>query len=129
MDPSNPLSFAIPLGGIALVLLAVVLAGGRRRLRLDETLAARRLAEDLPGFAVSAMLVDQDGNTVLARGPDGFAVVFAAGARAAVRRIGPASAQAEGDRLTLATTDFTHPRYVITADAATAADWARAIHG
>jgi hypothetical protein len=92
VDPSNPLSFAIPLGGIALVLLAVVLAGGRRRLRLDETLAARRLAEDLPGFAVSAMLVDQDGNTVLARGPDGFAVVFArrGAGGGAPNRAGPA---------------------------------------
>lgn len=128
MNPSDPLSFAIPLGGIGLVLLAVVLAGGRRALRLDEALAARRLGEDLPGFEVRAMLVDQDGRTVLARGADGFALVFAAGARAAVRRLaGLHAVDVDGGRLTLATGDFTHPRFTLTAEPAAVADWARAL--
>ncbi len=128
MNPTDPLSFAIPLGGIALVLLAVFVAGGRRALRLDEAIARRRLAEDLPGFMPQALLVDQDGDTVLARGPDGFAVVFSAGARAAVRRIAaPPALQVEGGRLTLDTGDFTHPRFVLTAEPAAAADWARAL--
>ncbi len=128
VNPADPVSFAVPLVGIALVLLAVILTGGRRRLQLDAGLAARRLAEDLPDFRPQAMLVDQDGNTVLARGPDGFAVVFAAGARAAVRRIdGPTGLQVEGGRLTLATGDFTHPRFVLTADPAVTADWVRAL--
>lgn len=128
MDPTDPLSLAIPLGGIALVLLAVALTGGHRRLRLDAGLAARRLAEDLPGFDVAALLVDRDGNTVLARGRDGFAVVFVAGARAAVRRLARlADIGIEGGRLTLATGDFTHPRFVLTAAPEAAADWARAL--
>ncbi len=128
MNPADPLSFVVPLAGITLVLLAVWLTGGRRRLRLDEGLAARRLAEDLPGFQPQAMLVDRDGHAVLARGTDGFAVVFAAGARAAVRRIGALQGlEIDGGQLTLATGDFTHPRFVLTADAAAAAEWARAL--
>ncbi len=130
VNPTDPLSFLVPLGGIALVLLAVVLAGGRRRLALDEAIAARRLAEDLPGFAPRAMLVDRHGNTVLARGADGFAVVFAAGARAAVRRLsGLDRVEVDGDRLTVGTRDFTHPRFVLTADPAAAAAWAEALRG
>ncbi len=130
VNPTDPLSFLVPLGGIALVLLAVRLTGGRRRLVLDEAVAARRLAEDLPGFVAEAMLTDRDGNTVLARGADGFAVVFAAGARAAVRRLGGLERiEVEGGRLTLDTGDFTHPRFALTADPAAAAAWAQALRG
>ncbi len=130
MNPTDPLSFLVPLVGIALVLLAVAAAGGRRRLKLDEGMAIRRLAEDLPGFIPQAMLVDRNGDVVLARGADGFAVVFAAGARAAVRRLGGLGRiDVDDGRLTLATGDFTHPDFVITADPDTAARWAQALRG
>jgi len=60
LDPKDPITLLIPLIGIALILLAVWLAGGTRRTRLDRALVLRRLAEDLPGFAAAEIVIVWD---------------------------------------------------------------------
>ena len=71
MSLSHPITLLIPLGGIALILVAVWLTGGARRARLDRALVLCRLDEDLPDFAVAETSVDADGATALALADDG----------------------------------------------------------
>jgi Fatty acid hydroxylase superfamily len=61
LDPKDPIILLIPLIGIALILLAVWLAGGTRARRLDRALVLRRLAEDLPGFAAAEIVIGAGG--------------------------------------------------------------------
>lgn len=116
MDPTNPITLLIPLIGIALILAAVWLTGGAGRARLDRALALRRLAEDLPGFAAGEIAIAADGSTALAASEDGsaFALVFAAGGKVAVRRLGRAEVRSvtiTGDGLVIDTDDFAHGRF------------------
>jgi len=118
MDPQNPVTLLIPLFGIALILAAVWLTGGARRVRLDRALALRRLAEDLPGFAAGEMAIDAEGAAALiapAAG-GGCAIVFVAGDRVAVRHLDRRDISRvvlEQDRLLIETGDFTHGRFAL----------------
>lgn len=116
MDPKNPITLLVPLLGIALILLAVWLAGGTRRVRLDRALVLRRLAEDLPDFAAGEMAIDKNGAAALIAGAPGFAIAFAAGDKIGVRAL-PAkevrSVLADGSRLVIDTGDFAHRRFAL----------------
>jgi hypothetical protein len=90
LDPKNPITLLIPLIGIALILLAVWVAGGTRRARLGRALVLRRLADDLPGFAA------------------GVKVVVRPFAARDGRRI-----TLSGDGLVIDTGDFTRGRFVL----------------
>src|SRR5579864_7354246 len=91
MNPMSPIAMLIPLGGIALILLAVWLTGGAHRARLDRALVLRRLDEDLPGFAAAEVSIDADAATAIAATADGaaLALIFAAGDKVAVRPLAP----------------------------------------
>ena len=131
MTPMNPIVMLIPLGGIALILLAVWLTGGARRARLDRALVLRRLDEDLPDFAAAEVSIDADGATAIAAARDGaLALVFAAGDKVAVRPLAPrdirrVAQETVGDavRLVLDTGDFTHGRFALRLPVAEAARW------
>src|SRR5690348_13366436 len=86
MSLSNPITLLIPLGGIALILVAVWLTGGARRARLDRALVLRRLDEDLPDFAATEISIGADAATAIALADDGaLALIFIAGDRVVVR--------------------------------------------
>ena len=131
MTPMNPIVMLIPLGGIALILVAVWLTGGARRARLDRALVLRRLDEDLPDFAATEMRIDDDAATAIAIADDGtLALIFAAGDKVAVRPLAVRDIQRvaqerSGDdvRLVIETGDFTHGRFVLHLSAAEAARW------
>jgi hypothetical protein len=128
LDPKNPITLLVPLIGIALILLAVWLTGGTRRARLDRALVVRRLAEDLPGFAATEIVIDADGANALAASADGqgFALVFTAGDKVAVRPLAAGDRRrvaVAGDGLMIDTGDFTHGRFALTLPGA-AARWA-----
>ena len=131
MSPMNPLALLIPLGGIALILVAVWLTGGARRARLDRALVLRRLDEDLPDFAVAEMSIDTDGATALAMADDGtLALIFVAGDKVVVRPLAAhdirrVAQERSGDevRLVIDTGDFTHGRIALRLAAAEAARW------
>jgi hypothetical protein len=115
LDPKDPITLLIPLIGIALILLAVWLAGGTRR---DRALVLRRLAEDLPGFAAAEIVIDAAAANAIAASADGrdFAIVFAAGDKVVARPL----AARDGRRITLSddglvidTGDFTRGRFVL----------------
>ena len=131
MNPANPITLLIPLGGIALILLAVWLAGGARRARLDLALVLRRLDEDLPDFAATEICIDADAATAIAAAGDGaLALIFAAGDRVVVRplaarEIRRVAQESAGDamRLVIDTGEFTHGRITLRLSAAEAARW------
>jgi hypothetical protein len=128
MDATNPLAALVPLIGIALILLAVRLTGGARRVRLDRALVLRRLAEDLPDFAAGEMVIGDDAATALVGSADGTscAVLFAAGDRVVVRLLGRGDVRrvgVEAGRLVIDTGDFTHGRFEL-ALAGAAERWA-----
>lgn len=128
MDPANPVTLLVPLIGIALILAAVWLTGGARRALLDRALVLRRLGEDLPEFTANEIVIDRDGGAALAQGADGsVALAFAAGDKVVVRALTRAElrrVEVAGDRLTLDTAAFTHPRVTLALPGAAAA-WAR----
>jgi hypothetical protein len=118
LDPKDPITLLIPLIGIALILLAVWLAGGTRRARLDRALVLRRLAEDLPGFAAAEIVIDAAAANAIAASADGrdFAIVFAAGDKVVVRPIAARDGRRitlSGDSLVIDTGDFTRGRFVL----------------
>jgi hypothetical protein len=132
MDPTNPVTMLIPLGGIALILLAVWLTSGARHTRLDRALVLRRLDEDLPGFAAAEVSIDADGATAIAATADGvsLAVIFVAGDKVVVRSVAPRDVRRfsrqpmrDGERLIIDTGDFTHGRVTLRLSAAEAAQW------
>jgi len=131
MSLAHPVTLLIPLGGIALILLAVWLSGGARRARLDRALVLRRLDEDLPDFAVAEMIIDADGAAAVALANDGaLALIFVAGDKVVVRPL-PAhdirrvAQERAGDdmRLVIDTGEFTHGRVALLLSAAEAARW------
>lgn len=118
MDPKNPATLLVPLIGIALILAAVWLTGGARRVRLDRALALRRLAEDLPQFVPGEIAIDADRAEALVAAADGSspAIVFVAGDKIVVRRLargGLRRVTLEGERLHIDTGDFTHGRFAL----------------
>ena len=127
MDPSRPITLLIPLIGIALILVAVWLSGGARRVRLDGELMRRRLAEDVPQFTPAEMA--SDGATGIATDAKGLALilVFVAGDKIAVRRLGRGEVRrvetAQGV-LAIDTGDFTHRRFALNLGAEAAERWA-----
>jgi hypothetical protein len=131
MSLSHPITLLIPLGGIALILMAVWLTGGARRARLDRALALRRLDEDLPDFAVAEMSIDRDGVTALALADDrALALIFVAGGKAVVRPLAAqdirrVAQEGSGDevRLVIETAEFTRGRVALRLSAAEAARW------
>jgi hypothetical protein len=132
MNPLSPIAMLIPLGGIALIMLAVWLTGGARRVRLDRALVLRRLDEDMPDFVAAEISIDADAATAIAATADGglLAVVFAAGDKVAVRPLSPldirrllAQPAPEGVRLVIETGDFTRGRFALRLSAAEAARW------
>jgi hypothetical protein len=131
MSPADPLALLIPLGGIALILVAVWLTGGARRAQLDRALVLRRLDEDLPDFAVAETSIDADAATALAMADDGaLALIFAAGDKVVVRPLAAhdirrvAQEGRDGDmRLVIDTGEFTHGRFALRLPAAEAARW------
>ena len=131
MHPMNPITLLIPLGGIALILVAVWLTGGARRARLDRGLVLRRLDEDLPDFAAAEMSIDAEGASALAMANDGaLALIFVAGDRIVVRPllahdIRRAAQERSGDAVLLVidTGEFTHGRVALRLSAAEAARW------
>jgi hypothetical protein len=128
MDPSNPVTLLVPLIGVAVILAAVWLTGGARRVRLDRALVLARLGEDLPDFVAAEVAIDADGAAALIHGAEGaLAIVFAAGDKVVVRALEPGEVrhvEAAGDRLAIDTTAFTHERFTLTLPGA-AATWAR----
>ena len=131
MSLGNPITFLIPLGGIALILWAVWLTDGARRARLDRALVLRRLDEDLPDFAATEICIDTDAATAIAMADDhALALIFAAGDRVVVRPlqahdIRRVAQERAGDdmRLTIETHDFTHSRVALRLAAAEATRW------
>src|SRR6185312_3936787 len=121
MSLANPTTLLIPLGGIALILLAVWLTGGAGRARLDRALVLRRIDEDLPDFVAMEICIDADRATAIAAMADGaLALVFAAGDKVVVRPL-PAhdirrvAEERAGDdrRLVIDTGEFTHGRLAL----------------
>jgi hypothetical protein len=131
MSLSHPITLLIPLGGIALILMAVWLTGGARRARLDRALVLRRLDEDLPDFAVAEMSIDADSAAAIAAADDGsLALIFAAGGKAVVRPLAAhdirrvaQEGSGEDVRLVIETAEFTHGRLALRLSAAEAARW------
>ena len=131
MSLTNPITLLIPLGGIALILVAVWLTGGARRARLDRGLVLRRLDEDLPDFAVAETSIDADAATALAMADDGtLALIFVAGDKVVVRPlvahdVRRVAQERVGDdmRLIIETGEFTHGRVALRLSAAEAARW------
>jgi hypothetical protein len=127
----NPITMLIPLGGIALILVAVWLTGGAPRARLDRALVLRRLDEDLPDFAVTEMGIDADAAIAIAVADDGrLALIFVAGDKVAVRPLAAhdirrVAQERSGDdvRLVIETGDFTRGRFALRLSAAEAARW------
>lgn len=118
--PLNPFLLALPVAGIALILLVIWLTGGLKSARVDRAKALARLAEDLPDFEAGSLAVDADGRLALARATSGdeLVLVFAVGNRLATRKLKPRDLRAahlrpdpDGTRLILQTGDFARPRF------------------
>ncbi len=133
--PLNPFLLALPVAGIALILLVIWLTGGLKSARVDRAAALARLAEDLPDFHAGSLTVDTDGRLALARAAAGdeLALVFAVGSRLATRKLKPRDLRAArtrpdpgGTRLILQTGDFARSRFELVlpdAEAAPLAAW------
>ena len=131
MSLGHPITLLIPLGGIALILMAVWLTGGARRARLDRALVLRRLDEDLPDFAATEICVAADAAAAIAADHDGaLALIFVAGDKVVVRAltahdIRRVAQESAGDdaRLVIDTGEFSHGRVVLRLAAAEAVRW------
>lgn len=100
----------VPPAGVALIILAVWLAGGGGRRRLDLDTVRRRIAEDLPGTAIGDTVIASDGAAALATVPGGPGLVVAmvVGDKVAVRRLEGSDVEAvsrDGGRLVITTGD------------------------
>lgn len=134
MNPNDPLSLAVPVIGIALTLVTIWATGGARPRRLDQSLAARRAAQDIIGFHPIDILVDRDGRCALlaSSGDTVFVVAFMVGHRIATRKLAQSDLRriahddlADGaGRLTIETPDFTHARFDLIAPAQAISNWA-----
>lgn len=126
--PINP---ALPLGGIALILTLVWLAGGRRGGQIASAAkASTALSAPEIGFAAGEIARSKDGQAALARDSSGrIAVVFVSGAHLSARRLDDIVSvvlvpQADGDvRLEVKTRAFTRPDFTLRLDAAEAETW------
>jgi hypothetical protein len=108
----SPLDLAIPIGGIALILLVVWALGGLRDARLgDEAALRRRIARDHPEFAVAQIMTDRDGRSALVFERSGrrALLLFSLGDKVGARLIGPRDLRAcriAGGDLELRLADF-----------------------
>jgi len=114
----SPLELAIPVGGIALIVLVVWLLGGMRTASLGDEAAARaRIALDHPEIAIADLVMARDRLSALGFAGDGagLVAVVAVGDRAAVRVLRPPevrNARLRGADLALTLTDLGAPRLV-----------------
>jgi len=108
------MDYALPVGGIILILAVIYLTGGYKTARVGDMDAARLFADQVPDFAASDLLVAANGLAALARdGRTGaVAVAYAMGDKINVRTLGPgdvAAVSVDGVRsLTIRLNDFTH---------------------
>ena len=127
----SPLDLILPVGGIALIILVVWLAGGLRSASIGDSETARRqLALDHPEFELGDLRLAADKRSALAvdRGERRIAVLFALGDRVTIRILAPgdlAGATARGGDLVLTLTDLGAHRIVLRlGDAEAAQAWA-----
>jgi hypothetical protein len=115
----DPVQAVVSVVGVSLIVGLVWLAAGSETARVGDAAAVReRLARELPGFSIGALVVDRNGRAAVARSRDGaeLALLFATGkrvtcwslpsaiARAHLRSHAPGNAVLELD-----TGDFTRP--------------------
>ncbi len=118
----SPIDYALPVGGIILILLIIYLTGGYRTARIGDLDAARLFSEQVPGFAPKAILVASDGLAALARDTKSgaLAVAYAMGDKINVRPLPPgdvAGYRVDGGRsLTVRLNDFTHGSVTLVLD-------------
>jgi hypothetical protein len=122
----------VPPVGVAIILLAVWLAGGGGPRLLDADTVRRRIAEDLPGTAMDAVVISSDGAAALATvtGAAGLVAAVAVGDKVAVRRLDRgdvATASRDHGRLVITTGDFGCRRIALTLPAAVTDDWWRRV--
>lgn len=132
-----PLDPTVPLAGIALILLLVWLTGGLRSARLaDASEAAALLGAAETGFLTADIAVSRSGDCAIAHDGHGhLAVVFASGAKLAVRKLQrdeiatvTLTPQDDGSALlAIRTQAFTHPDFALRLDQGAAEDWRRRV--
>lgn len=117
----DPIQLVVSVVGVSLIVGLVWLAAGSGTASVGDAAAVRqRLARELPGFLIGALVVDRNGRAALARSKDGaeLALLFATGQRVTcwslpTKAIAAAKlrSQASGNVvLELDTGDFTRPR-------------------
>jgi hypothetical protein len=108
----SPLDLAIPIGGIALILLVVWALGGLRDASLgDEAALVRHIALDYPDFAVGRITMGRDSRSALVfeRGGRRALLLFSLGDKVGARLIEPRDLRAcriTGGDLELRLADF-----------------------
>lgn len=128
-EPRMELFLAIvPPTGVALVILAVWLAGGGARRSLDPETVHRRVAEDLPGTTIGDTVISSDGAAALATVADGSGLVAAVvvGDKVAVRRLDRSDVAAvsrDGGRLLITLSDTGCRRIGVMLPGTTGDDW------
>jgi hypothetical protein len=115
----DPVQAVVSVVGVSLIVGLVWLAAGSATASVGDAAAVReRLARELPGFVVGALVVDRNGRAAVARSKDGaeLALLFATGKRVTCWSLPAAIAgaklrsQASGNAvLELETGDFTRP--------------------
>lgn len=117
----DPVQLVVSVVGVSLIVGLVWLAAGSETASVGDAAAVReRLARELPGFLIGALVVDRNGRAAIAQSKDGaeLALLFATGRRVTCWSL-PATAlaraklqsHASGNAvLELDTGDFTHPR-------------------
>jgi hypothetical protein len=117
-DAITPFIATVPLMGVAIIILAVWLAGGGARRLLDDEILRRCVTEDLPGVAIGDIVISGDGAAALATvvGESGLVAAIVVGDKVAVRRLDRGDVEAvsrDGGKLVIATSDFGCPRVAL----------------
>lgn len=118
----SPIDYAVPVGGILLILVIIYLTGGYKTARVGDLDAARLFADQLPGFTADDILVAADGLAALARDvrTGALAVAYAMGDRINVRALPPGDVTGirmdDEGRLTIRLDDFTHGSVTLVVD-------------
>jgi len=128
----DPLLAIVPPVGVAIIMLAVWLAGGGGRRLLDADTVRRRIAEDLPDTAMDDAVISSDGAAALATvtGAADLVAAVVVGDKVAVRRLDRgdvAAVSRDGGRLVITTADFGCRRIALTLPAAVTDDWWRRV--
>lgn len=122
----------VPPAGVAIIILAVWLAGGGRWRPLDPETVRRRIAEDLPGTATGDVVISSDGAAALVSvaGGAGLVAAVAVGDKVAVRRLDHGDVDTvsrDGGRLVIITSDMGCRRMALDLPGAVADDWWRRV--